>query len=50
MIYKIAYAVFAISFLVGTVLDDKFRDSGIKIVQGLIIFMVVFAQICGVGE
>jgi hypothetical protein len=50
MIYKIAYAAFAISFLVGTVLDNKFNGSDIKIVQGLIIFMVVVAQMCGVGE
>ena len=50
MIYKIAYAAFAVSFLVGIVLDKKFKGSGIKIVQGLIIFMVLVAQTCGIGE
>ena len=50
MIYKIAYVAFALSFLLGTVLDNKFRGSVIKIMQGLIIFMVFVAQVCEVGE
>lgn len=50
MIYKIAYAAFAISFLVGIVLDKNGKGFCIKIVHGLIIFMVLVAQTCGVGE
>lgn len=49
MIYKLAYAGFAIMYVIGVFFDSKFRECWVMHIEFLIILFVIFTQITGVA-
>lgn len=49
MIYKLAYAVFAIMYIIGVLFDSNFKKCWVRHIALLIICFVLFMQIAGVA-
>ena len=49
MIYKLAYAGFAIMYVIGVLFDSNFKKCYVKHIAFLIICFVLFMQIAGVA-
>ena len=49
MIYKLAYAGFAIMYIIGTLFDSNFKKCWVKHIAFLIICFVLAMQIAGIA-
>ena len=49
MIYKLAYAGFAITYFIGVLFDSNFKGCWVRHIAFLIICFVLFMQIAGVA-
>lgn len=49
MIYKLAYAGFAIMYIIGTLFDSNFKKCRVKYMAFLIICFVLAMQIAGIA-
>lgn len=49
MVYKIAYAGFAIMYIIGSLFDSKFKKCWVKYIAFLIICLVLAMQISGIA-